>query len=203
MMNGFVDVCIDICDGLVNLIVDLVFDCEFLLFGQCVNWFVLYLDYFDCFDVWELQQQYCYSGDLVDWVIDLCVIESLLCVQVCVECYVDQFSFVQIIILDVDSWVVEFSVDVDWVEWVCVFKVDFFFDVVVCFSCDEIQFGYIEWLIEVNIFWDDVYFESCGQQWMLLVELRYVVVLVNQFSYGYDVSLVGGDEYIFIMGVMV
>ena len=202
MTNGLVDVCIDTRDGLVNSIVDLVSDRELLLSGQRANRLVLHPDYPDCFDAWELQQQYRHSGDPVDRVTDLRVTESLLRAQVRVERHADQSSFVQTITLDADSRAVEFSVDVDWAERARVLKVDFPLDVAARSSRDEIQFGHIERPIEANTSWDDAHFESCGQQWMLLAEPRYAVALVNQSSYGHDVSPAGGDEHTPTMGVM-
>ncbi|NFW08196.1 hypothetical protein G0W01_10555, partial [Staphylococcus aureus] len=97
---------------------------------------------------------------------------------------------------------VEFSVDVDWAERARVLKVDFPLDVAARSSRDEIQFGHIGRPIEANTSWDDAHFESCGQQWMLLAEPRYAVALVNQSSYGHDVSPAGGDEHTPTMGVM-
>ena len=200
--NGLVEVGIDTRDGLVNSITDLVAGRELLLAGQRANRLVLHPDYPDCFDAWELQRQYRHSANPVDDVTDLSVTEDPLRAQVRVERRVGNSSFVQTITVDADSRAVEFSLDVDWAEQARVLRVDFPLDVAARSSRDEIQFGYIERPIGTNTSWDDAHFESCGQQWMLLSEPRYAVALVNQSSYGHDVSPAGGDEHTPTLGVM-
>ncbi|MSS44741.1 alpha-mannosidase [Cutibacterium sp. WCA-380-WT-3A] len=200
MTNGLVEVRIDRHDGLVTSVIDLVAGRELLLPGQRANRLVLHPDYPDCFDAWELQHQYRHSAVAVDDLTGLDVVEDPLRSTVRVERR--EAGVIQAITLDADSRAVEFSLDVDWAEQARVLKVDFPLDVAADTNVDEIQFGHIKRPIGANTSWDDAHFESCGQQWMLLGEPGYAVALVNQSSYGHDVSPAGGDEHTPTAGVM-
>ncbi|HZC73089.1 MAG TPA: glycoside hydrolase family 38 C-terminal domain-containing protein [Jatrophihabitans sp.] len=97
-------------------------------------------------------------------------------------------TYVQTIALAAGSRVVEFALDVDWHERETLLKVAFPLDVHADLSSSEIQFGHVRRPTHTNTSWDAAKFEICAHRWLHVGEPDYGVAVVNDGTYGHDVS---------------
>jgi alpha-mannosidase len=97
-------------------------------------------------------------------------------------------TYVQTIMLRAGSPVVDFGVDVDWHERETVLKVAFPLDVHAEHSSSEIQFGHVRRPTHTNTAWDAAKFEICAHRWLHVGEAGYGAALVNDGTYGHDVT---------------
>ncbi|MFI6944051.1 alpha-mannosidase [Streptomyces sp. NPDC050418] len=78
--------------------------------------------------------------------------------------------------------------DVDWRESEKVLKAAFPLDVQAERSAAEIQFGHVHRPTHANTGWDAARFEICAHRWLRVAEEGYGVALVNDSTYGHDVT---------------
>jgi alpha-mannosidase len=83
---------------------------------------------------------------------------------------------------------VDFELDVDWHERETVLKVAFPLAVHADRSTSEIQFGHVHRSTSTNTSWDAARFEICAHRWLRVAEPGYGVAVVNDSTYGHDVS---------------
>ncbi|QPL05956.1 MULTISPECIES: alpha-mannosidase [Actinomyces] len=190
--NGLVRVLIG-DDGNLHRVQDLVEGRDLLLPGQSANRLVMHPDHPSCFDAWELQEHYRHDRLPLDATesIDV-VVSSPLRARVRVRRSFGSSRAEQTITLDADSRAVDLALDIDWQERARVLKVDFPLAVRATRSVGEIQFGSIERPLAPNTSWDQARFETSAHRWLLLAEPGYAVALINESSYGHDVSPYGG-----------
>ncbi|WP_394939550.1 alpha-mannosidase [Psychromicrobium sp. YIM B11713] len=82
----------------------------------------------------------------------------------------------------------ELSVTVGWYEKEKLLKLAFPLDIQAERSSSEIQFGYLQRPTHANTSWDAAKFEICAHRWVHVEEPGYGVALINNGTYGYDVS---------------
>src|SRR5204863_10139602 len=82
----------------------------------------------------------------------------------------------------------EIDTDVDWHERETFLKLAFPLDVAADVSTSEIQFGHVRRPAHTNTSWDAARFEICAHRWVHVGEPGYGVALVNDGTYGHDVS---------------
>ncbi|MEE6273813.1 glycoside hydrolase family 38 C-terminal domain-containing protein [Georgenia sp. MJ206] len=105
-------------------------------------------------------------------------------------------TYVQTLALAAGSRVVEMVADVDWHESETLLKVAFPLDVHAERSTAEIQFGHVHRPTHTNTSWDAARFEVCAHRWVHVAEPGYGVALVNDSTYGHDVTRAGpGDAH--------
>lgn len=83
--------------------------------------------------------------------------------------------------LDIDT-------HVDWHETEKFLKLAFPLDVHTDRSASETQFGHVYRPTHENTSWDAAKFEICAHRWVHLAETGYGIALVNDATYGHDVS---------------
>ncbi|MGZ4650961.1 MAG: alpha-mannosidase [Kineosporiaceae bacterium] len=82
----------------------------------------------------------------------------------------------------------EIDTEVDWHEQETFLKLAFPLDVAADTSTSEIQFGHVRRAAHTNTSWDAARFEICAHRWLHVGEAGYGVALVNDATYGHDVS---------------
>jgi len=95
---------------------------------------------------------------------------------------------VQRISLSADSPRVEVDIEVDWQERETVLKAAFPLDVLAPHHSAEIQFGHVRRPTHTNTSWDTARFEVCAHRWVHVGEDGYGVALVNDSTYGHDIT---------------
>jgi alpha-mannosidase len=82
----------------------------------------------------------------------------------------------------------EIDTEVDWHERETLLKLAFPLDVAADTSTSEIQFGHLRRAAHTNTSWDAARFEICAHRWLHVGEAGYGVALVNDTTFGHDVS---------------
>lgn len=83
---------------------------------------------------------------------------------------------------------VDIETEVDWRESEKVLKAAFPLDVHAERSTSEIQFGHLHRPTHDNTSWDAARFEICAHRWLRVAEPGYGVTLLNDSTYGHDVT---------------
>uniref|UniRef100_A0AAU3I487 alpha-mannosidase n=1 Tax=Streptomyces sp. NBC_01393 TaxID=2903851 RepID=A0AAU3I487_9ACTN len=78
--------------------------------------------------------------------------------------------------------------DIDWQESEKVLKAAFPLDVQAERSAAEIQFGHVHRPTHANTGWDAARFEICAHRWLRVAEESYGVAVLNDSTYGHDVT---------------
>lgn len=78
--------------------------------------------------------------------------------------------------------------DVEWQESEKVLKAAFPLDVQAERSAAEIQFGHVHRPTHANTGWDAARFEICAHRWLRVAEESYGVAVLNDSTYGHDVT---------------
>ena len=94
----------------------------------------------------------------------------------------------QVISLTPGSRCVEVDTDVDWHESEKFLKAAFPLDVRADRSSSETQFGYVQRSTTANTSWDVARFEICAHRYVHVGEPGYGLALVNDSTYGHDVT---------------
>ncbi|MCF6523918.1 glycoside hydrolase family 38 C-terminal domain-containing protein [Streptomyces sp. JJ36] len=97
-------------------------------------------------------------------------------------------SVVQLLTLRPGSRVLEIDTEVDWRETETFLKAAFPLDVKADRSAAETQFGHVFRATHVNTSWDAAKFEICAHRWVQVEEPGWGVALVNDSTYGHDVT---------------
>ncbi len=84
--------------------------------------------------------------------------------------------------------------DVDWQESEKVLKAAFPLDVQAERSAAEIQFGHVHRPTHTNTGWDAARFEICAHRWLRVAEEGYGVAVLNDSTYGHDVTRTPHEE---------
>nr|WP_300340025.1 glycoside hydrolase family 38 C-terminal domain-containing protein [Actinomyces sp.] len=83
---------------------------------------------------------------------------------------------------------VELSFDIDWHERMKLLKLAFPVDVMAAVSTSEMQFGHVERPTHQNTSWDAARYEICAHRWIHVGEQGYGVAILNDSTYGHDVT---------------
>jgi len=97
-------------------------------------------------------------------------------------------SFDQLVTLSPGSAVLDIQLDVDWREREKFLKASFGFDLRADVSSSETQFGHIKRPTHENTSWDAAKFEICAHRFIHVGEPGYGLAVVNDSTYGHDVS---------------
>ncbi|MDZ8201397.1 glycoside hydrolase family 38 C-terminal domain-containing protein [Microbacterium sp. SSW1-59] len=90
--------------------------------------------------------------------------------------------------LAADSSVVDFDFDIDWHERQKLLKLAFPVDLHTDSAASEIQFGHIERPTHTNTSWDAARFETVAHRWVRVAEPDFGVAVVNDSTYGHDIT---------------
>jgi len=94
----------------------------------------------------------------------------------------------QTISLHAGSPRIDFETDIDWHEAEKFLKAGFPVDIRAAHSSAEIAFGHIQRPTHTNTSWESARFEVSGHRWVHLGEPGYGVAVINDSTYGHDVS---------------
>ncbi|MFS8202748.1 alpha-mannosidase [Streptomyces sp. CWNU-52B] len=94
----------------------------------------------------------------------------------------------QTITLRAGSPRIDFETDIDWHEAEKFLKAGFPVDIRAAHSSAEIAFGHIQRPTHTNTTWESARFEVSGHRWVHLGEPGYGVAVINDSTYGHDVS---------------
>ncbi|MEU9189293.1 glycoside hydrolase family 38 C-terminal domain-containing protein [Streptomyces sp. NPDC048484] len=83
---------------------------------------------------------------------------------------------------------IDFETDIDWHEAEKFLKAGFPVDIRAAHSSAEIAFGHIQRPTHTNTSWESARFEVSGHRWVHLGEPGYGVAVINDSTYGHDVS---------------
>jgi alpha-mannosidase len=136
------------------------------------------------FDAWDIDQYYRRSA------VDLVEVESIQATAdgVRVVRRFGESTITQMMTLPADGMRLEIDTDVDWHESERLLKAGFDLDVTADRSAAEIQFGHVYRPTHGNTSWDAAKFEICAHRWVHVGEPGYGVAVVNDSTYGHDVS---------------
>ncbi|WP_329332597.1 glycosyl hydrolase-related protein [Streptomyces sp. NBC_00663] len=97
-------------------------------------------------------------------------------------------KLVQTITLRAGSPRIDFETEIDWHEAEKILKAGFPVDVRAAHSSAEIQFGHIQRPTHTNTSWEAARFEVSGHRWVHIGEPGYGVAVINDSTYGHDVT---------------
>ncbi|MDX3640257.1 alpha-mannosidase [Streptomyces sp. MB09-02B] len=175
-------------DGTLASVRDLVADREVL--GDQGNLLRLHTDLPNYWDAWDVDKHYKNRyTDLLDPESITVVEEDPLLGAIRVECSFGKGSrLTQTITLRAGSPRIDFETDIDWHEAEKFLKAGFPIDVRAAHSSAEIQFGHIQRPTHTNTSWEAARFEVSGHRWVHVGEPGYGVAVINDSTYGHDVS---------------
>ncbi|MFJ2769281.1 alpha-mannosidase [Streptomyces sp. NPDC087300] len=153
------------------------------------NLLQLHPDHPTHYDAWDLDRHYRHRHtDLTDAESVELVEDGPLRVTVRVVRAFGASRITQEIRLAAGSRRVEVVTDVDWRESEKVLKAAFPLDVHAERSAAEIQFGHVHRTTHANTGWDAARYEICAHRWLRVAEEGYGVALLNDSTYGHDVT---------------
>ncbi|SLE92017.1 Putative glycosyl hydrolase [Mycobacteroides abscessus subsp. abscessus] len=94
------------------------------------------------------------------------------------------------------SGALDIDIDIDWHESEKLLKLSFPFDVHADRSASETQFGHVYRPTHANTSWDEAKFEICAHRWVHVGESGYGVAVVNNSTYGHDISRRGSTTVV-------
>ncbi|WP_431046632.1 alpha-mannosidase [Streptomyces sp. P1-3] len=182
--NGLLRVEID-GRGLLVSVYDVTADRETIAPGQAGNLLQLHPDFPNMWDAWDVDHFY------RNTVTDVVEVESLVPMgdeSVYVVRAFGSSRVGQRITLPPGERRVEIKTTVDWHETEKFLKVAFPLDVHADRAAAETQFGHLYRPTHTNTSWDAAKFEACAHRFVHLEEPGWGVALVNDSTYGYDVT---------------
>ncbi|OEV04110.1 alpha-mannosidase [Streptomyces oceani] len=200
--NGLLRVVVDAA-GLVRSVYDTVADRETLAPGQPANLLQLHQDFPNMWDAWDVDHFY------RNTVTDLTEAESVTAADqaeadaagntsadgasVRVTRRFGSSRVEQVLTLPAGERRLEVATEVDWHETEKFLKLAFPLDVHTDRIAAETQFGHLHRPTHTNTSWDAAKFEACQHRFVHLTEPGWGVALVNDSTYGYDVSRTPGE----------
>ncbi|GAA5205163.1 alpha-mannosidase [Microbacterium kyungheense] len=187
--NGIVRATVDE-RGLVVSAVDLASGREVVPPGRAAGLLQLHRDTPTQWDAWDVDVHYRNTvRDLTD-VVAIGVEGS----AIVVERSFSGSTVVERISLAEGSRVVSFAFELDWHEKQKLLKLAFPLDLHADRAASEIQFGHIERSTHTNTSWDAARFETVAHRWIRVAEPDFGVAVVNDSTYGHDVTREQRDE---------
>jgi alpha-mannosidase len=190
--NGLVRVEFD-DDGLISSIRDRTADREVLAPGERGNLLRLHTDLPNEWDAWDIDRHY------RNQYVDLTEVSSITLVEqqplagaIRVERAFGGSRIVQTIRVRAGSRRIDVETEIDWHETEKILKATFPLDVHAERTASEIQFGHVFRPTHTNTSWDAARFEVYCHRWIHAGEHGYGVALINDATYGHDVSREGG-----------
>ncbi|WP_306321557.1 MULTISPECIES: glycoside hydrolase family 38 C-terminal domain-containing protein [unclassified Streptomyces] len=189
LANEHLTVTVD-SDGLLTSVRDLAHGGrETLAPGTRGNLLQLHPDHPTQYDAWDLDAHYRHTRtDLTGAESVELVEEGPLRVSVRVTRSFGKSRITQEYRLAAGSRRLEVVTDVDWQESEKVLKAAFPLDVHAERSSAEIQFGHVNRPTHANTGWDAARYEICAHRWLRVAEDGYGVALLNDSTYGHDVT---------------
>ncbi len=178
--------------GTLTSVRDLVADREVLRAGAEGNLLQAHPDTPNRFDAWDIDEFYRHRRtDLVD-VEELTLDDSDASRPVVrVQRRFGDSALIQTIALPTDERRIECALEADWHQRETLLKVAFPLDLHAERSAAETQFGHVYRPTHTNTSWDAAKFEIPAHRWLQVAEPGYGVALVNEATYGHEVTRPG------------
>jgi alpha-mannosidase len=176
-------------DGTIGSVHDLAADREVLPSGESANLLQLHNDFPNMWDGWDIDEFY---KNTVTDIRDLDSIELVGTADGAATVRVTRSfgssSIAQNITVRPDSPIVDIDNAIDWREQEKLLKVAFPIDVHTDQAEFETQFGHVVRPTHENTSWDAARFEVSAHRWVRVGEPNYGAAIVNDSTYGHDVS---------------
>ncbi|MFF4954304.1 alpha-mannosidase [Streptomyces chattanoogensis] len=187
--NGLLRVRID-ADGLLASVRDLHAGREVLAPGARGNLLQLHPDHPTQYDAWDLDRHYRHRHtDLTEAESVALVTDGPLTATVRVtRAFGTGSRIAQDLTLRAGTRRLDITTDIDWHESEKVLKAAFPLDVHAERSTSEVQFGHVHRPTHTNTSWDAARFEIPAHRWLRVAEPGYGVALLNDSTYGHDVT---------------
>lgn len=189
--NGLLRVTVDAA-GLITSLVDLEADREVLTPGAAAGLLQLHPDAPRQWDAWDIDPEYRNAVEDITDVTGLDVDAQGpqapdAVVRVTRRAGRDS-SLTEEIRLSPGSRQVVLDIDIDWHERQRLLKLAFPLDIKADASTSEMQFGHVERPTHQNTSWDAARYEICAHRWIHVGEPGYGVAVLNDSTYGHDVT---------------
>ncbi|WP_030621377.1 alpha-mannosidase [Streptomyces fulvoviolaceus] len=159
------------------------------------NLLQLHPDHPNAWDAWDIDRHYRRRHtDLTDTESVELVEDGPLRASVRVTRTFGKSRITQEIRLTAASHRLDVVTEVDWQESEKVLKAAFPLDVHAERSTAEIQFGHVHRPTHTNTSWDAARFEICAHRWLRVAEEGYGVAVLNDSTYGHDVTRTPHDS---------
>jgi alpha-mannosidase len=186
--NGLVRVELD-ADGQLASVRDLVAGREVLAPDEAGNLLRLHDDFPNAWDAWDVDAHYKHRYTDLTRADEIAVVENgPLVGAVRVTRTFGSSRLVQTIRLRAGSPRVDVATEVDWREREKFLKAGFPLDVHADRHAAEIQFGHVYRPTHTNTSWDAARFEVFAHRWVHVAETGYGVAVLNDATYGHDVT---------------
>lgn len=176
-------------DGVISSILDRQANREVIPTGRSANLLQLHVDFPNMWDAWDIDEFY------KNTVTDLRDVDSIDAVTddggsaiVTIRRSFGASSVCQTITIAPDSGRILVHNDIDWHEQEKLLKAAFSIDVHTDHAAFETQYGHVVRATHENTSWDNARFEVCAHRWVHVGEPGYGAALVNDSTYGHDVS---------------
>ncbi|MFB8776983.1 alpha-mannosidase [Streptomyces broussonetiae] len=183
--NGLLRVQID-ADGLVVAAYDIEADRETIAPGQAANLLQLHADFPNMWDAWDVDEFYRHT------VTDLTDADEVAAgadgVSVRVVRSFGASRVTQVLTLEPGERRLLIDTEADWHETEKFLKLAFPLDVHAERYASETQFGHVHRPTHTNTSWEAAKFEACNHRFVHLEEPGFGVALVNDSTYGHDVT---------------
>ena len=185
--NGLLRVTLD-DRGLVTSVLDLTADREVVAPGTVANLLQLHVDTPNMWDAWDVDPHYKNTvSDLTDVDSVDVWLQDGVATAVIVRSFGDS-TVTQTLRLRPGAKRLDVECDMDWHEEEKFLKAAFPLDVYADRSAAETQFGHIYRPTHQNTSWDAAKFEIAAHRWVHVGEAGYGVAVVNDSTYGHDVT---------------
>ncbi|MGN5732675.1 alpha-mannosidase [Arthrobacter psychrochitiniphilus] len=175
-------------DGVINSIVDVAADRELVPAGQGANLLQLHTDFPNMWDAWDIDAFY------KNTVTDLRELDSMEVTmlghqpEITIKRSFRASHITQRVRISPDSKVITVYNEVDWREQETLLKAAFPLDVHADHARFETQYGHIQRATHENTSWDNARFEVCAHRWVHAGEPGFGAAVINDSTYGHDVS---------------
>ncbi|WP_405943350.1 alpha-mannosidase [Streptomyces sp. NBC_00932] len=181
--NGLVRIAVD-ARGLVTSARDLTAGREALAPGAVGNLLQLHQDFPNQWDAWDIDEFYRNTvRDLTEADEVAATADGIRVVR-----SVNASRITQVFTLIEGSRRLDVDTVIDWRECEKILKVAFPLDIRAAESSAEIPFGHVRRPTHTNTSWDSARFEICAHRYLHLAEPGWGAALVNDSSYGHDVT---------------
>ncbi|WP_221357913.1 alpha-mannosidase [Streptomyces beigongshangae] len=172
--------------GLVVSVFDLAADRETLAPGEAANLLQIHPDLPNMWDAWDVDEFY--RNTVTDLVDADEVVPGEDGVSVRVVRSFGASKVTQVLSLAPGEWRLDIDTEVDWHETEKFLKMAFPLDVHAERYASETQFGHVFRPTHTNTSWEAAKFEACNHRFVHLEEPGWGVAVVNDSTYGHDVT---------------
>ncbi|GAA4655657.1 alpha-mannosidase [Arthrobacter cryoconiti] len=175
-------------DGVINSIVDMAANRELVPAGQGANLLQLHADFPNMWDAWDIDAFY------KNTVTDIRELDSMEVTmlgtqpEITIRRSFRKSHITQRVRIAAGSKTITVYTDVDWHEQETLLKAAFPLDVHADHARFETQYGHITRATHENTSWDNARFEVCAHRWVHVGEPGFGAAVINDSTYGHDVS---------------